>query len=78
MDYVKALSGDNTAYQMIKEDDFTLVFSKIATLVNKKGESYEELETITSMASNKETTKDTGLGESFDPDEILGKYLHRH
>lgn len=78
MDYVKALSRDNTAYQMIKEDDYTLVFSKIAALVNKKGKSYEELENITSMASKKETTKDTGIGESFDSDEVLEKLIYRH
>lgn len=78
MDYVKALSSDNTAYQMIKEDDFTLVFSKIASLFNKKGKSYEEGEIITPKASDKETTKDTGMGEIFDPDEVLGKYIHRH
>ena len=79
MDFVEALSKDNNAYKMIKEEDFSLVFSKIEELVsNKKGESYEEDETITPKASEKESTKDTGIGGCFNPDELIGKYIHRH
>lgn len=79
MDLVAALSPDNTAYQMLKENDFEKVFAQIQEIVsNKKGESWEELEDITEMASNNGNTMDTGFGSAFDADEFLSKIFDRH
>lgn len=75
MEYVKALTLDNQAYQIINEGDFEKVFSQIEALVRPKtGMSAEETTTLTKKASVEEETLDTGSGTAISP-EALGKEI---
>lgn len=71
MSYVYSLNPEKRGYQIISEEDFTLVFSEIAAKVNIQSPTFrDEKSKKTEKVSNRASTKDTGEGEFFDISEF--------
>ena len=70
MSYVNALDPKRQSYQMIAENDFEAVFSKIESIVNKTKRQNIDEDQNTDKASQEDNTKDTGEGIYYTINEL--------
>lgn len=75
MSYVYALTPEHHGYQILSESDFAKVFAEIEKIVNDTPDTpYEEGVKMTEKASEQASTKDTGVGTTYDARTIYEEF----
>lgn len=70
MSYVRRLTPEHYAYQVIEEDDFVKIFNEIRKLFDSKVEYFSDEDEKTEKISVLKNTIDTGSGTSCSPEDF--------